>query len=69
MFVSRKREELPPALKEMMNALNDKPIIVLNLSDNAFGPDGVNAFRDFLVNSQTLTSLNLSNCGLGPEGA
>eukprot|EP00352_Strombidinopsis_acuminata_P009197 CAMPEP_0176373618 /NCGR_PEP_ID=MMETSP0126-20121128/26163_1 /TAXON_ID=141414 ORGANISM="Strombidinopsis acuminatum, Strain SPMC142" /NCGR_SAMPLE_ID=MMETSP0126 /ASSEMBLY_ACC=CAM_ASM_000229 /LENGTH=277 /DNA_ID=CAMNT_0017733825 /DNA_START=485 /DNA_END=1318 /DNA_ORIENTATION=+ len=69
MFVSRKREELPESLQEMMNALSDKPIVELNLSDNAFGPDGVNAFKDFLINSQHLTSLSLNNCGLGPEGA
>lgn len=52
-----------------MTPLAERPIIVLNLSDNAFGPDGLNAFNDFLKNSTTLKSLYLNNCGLGPEGA
>jgi len=47
----------------------DKDIIELRLSDNAFGPNGVSSFEDFLENSKGLKILDVTNCGLGPEGA
>lgn len=52
----------------MIDAIIDKPIKSLNLSHNAFGPDGVNAYTHFLERCPTLEILNLTNCGLGPEG-
>ena len=45
-FVSRLRAELPNSLRGMCDALLPKQqLIVLNLSDNAFGPDGISAFE------------------------
>lgn len=68
MFVGRKREELPISLEILIRSLMNKQIEYLNLSDNAFGPDGIRSF-DFLLESMTsLTTLKVSNCGLGPEG-
>ena len=67
-FTTRERKDLPPALKLMIDAILNKPIRELNLSHNAFGPDGVNAYTHFLETSSTLEVLNLTNCGLGPLG-
>lgn len=68
-FVSRKREDLPRSLFELVKAIEDKKIRVLDLSDNAFGPIGVEAFDFFLRKTTTLKELYLENNGLGPEGA
>lgn len=68
-FVSRKKEDLPKSLFELMKALEDKNIKVLDLSDNAFGPIGVEAFGFFLKSTKTLKELYIENNGLGPEGA
>lgn len=67
-FTTRERKYLPPSLKFMIDAIIDKPIVELNLSHNAFGPDGVNAYEHFLERCPTLEVLNVTNCGLGPKG-
>jgi len=43
-FVSRLRAELPRSLEIMALALLPKQLIEVDLSDNAFGPDGIRAF-------------------------
>jgi Ran GTPase-activating protein 1 len=55
-------------LKFLINALADKPVTELILSDNAFGPDGIKSFSKFLEECPSLEILNVSNCGVGPEG-
>ena len=40
MFTRRDKSKLPPGLKMLCEALSKKPIRELNLSDNAFGPNG-----------------------------
>jgi Ran GTPase-activating protein 1 len=67
-FTTRERKDLPPSLKVMVDAILDKPIKSINLSHNAFGPDGVNAYTHFLETCPALEILNVTNCGLGPEG-
>ena len=68
-FVSRLRAELPDSLRVMSQALLSKQqLIVLNLSDNAFGPDGISAFECLLTGMPSLKELMVTNCGLGPEG-
>lgn len=67
-FTTRAREVLPPSLKLLIGAITDKPIVDLDLSANAFGPDGVRSFVSFLETCPTLEALNVTNCGLGPEG-
>ena len=52
----------------MIDAIIDKPIRSLTLSHNAFGPDGVTAYVNFLEKCETLEVLDVTNCGLGPEG-
>ena len=37
------------------------------MQDNAFGPIGVDQFKDFLRTAPHLKALNVSNTGLGPE--
>ena len=51
-----------------MNGLNPKLVTDLNLSHNAFGPDGVRSFEEFLTKVDNLRVLNVTNCGLGPVG-
>jgi Ran GTPase-activating protein 1 len=67
-FVSRLRAELPKSLELMSVALLPKQLVELDLSDNAFGPDGIRAFECLLINDKQLRVLKITNCGLGPEG-
>lgn len=68
-FVGRLRADLPKSLFELVNVIHGKNIQVLDLSDNAFGPIGVQSFENFLKNTHSLKKLYLENNGLGPEGA
>ena len=68
MFTSRLRSDLPISLKFLMDSIIDKQITSVDLSHNAFGPDGVRSFQDFLIKCPTLKVLNVTNCGLGPKG-
>lgn len=45
-------------------------LTVLDLSDNAFGPDGVKGIEKLLKSSAcyTLEELRLNNCGMGIGG-
>ena len=53
-FVARFRLELPASLFCLINNLMDKNIVLLDLSHNAFGPDGVKSFEKFLSVSTSL---------------
>lgn len=52
----------------MSAALLPKQLVELDLSDNAFGPDGVKGFECLLKEDKNLKVLKITNCGLGPEG-
>jgi Ran GTPase-activating protein 1 len=52
----------------MALALLPKQLIEIDLSDNAFGPDGIRAFECLLKEDKNLKVLKVTNCGLGPEG-
>ena len=67
-FVSRGAEELPKCLKFLLEGLVDKPIIELNLSDNALGPSASSGYEFFFEKNKTLQKLYLDNCGMGPYG-
>ncbi|CAG8578741.1 17338_t:CDS:2 [Acaulospora morrowiae] len=67
-FTGRLREEIPHAVKALCNSLEDKQLVELNFSDNAFGPAGVEPMVDFLTNNRSLKILKLNNNGLGPSG-
>ena len=54
-------------MKLLIDSIAAKPIQKLYLHDNAFGPIGVAQFKDFLETTPVLTTLSVSNCGLGPE--
>ena len=69
LFVSRLKEDLPISLKYLMEAISNKKIEFLDLSDNAFGPTAIPSFDFFLRTCTNLESLELENNGLGPEGA
>ena len=67
MFVSRKLQELPGSLEVLIRAvMTSKGIEHLNLSDNAFGPAGIKSFDFFLKEAESLKTLKVTNCGLGP---
>lgn len=67
-FTTRLKTSLPAGLKFLADAINDKPLMQLNLSHNAFGPAGVESLTQLLATSPNLNNLDLTNCGLGPEG-
>ncbi|KAM6966270.1 LOW QUALITY PROTEIN: ran GTPase-activating protein 1-like [Tautogolabrus adspersus] len=72
MFTGRLRSEIPPALNSLGDALilAGARLTVLDLSDNAFGPDGVKGIEKLLKSSAcfTLQELRLNNCGMGIGG-
>jgi Ran GTPase-activating protein 1 len=69
-FTGRLREEVTTSMTYLSEALLlCTKLEVLNLSDNAFGPDGVKSFSILLEKSLNLKELNVTNNGLGPEGA
>ncbi|KAM9783749.1 ran GTPase-activating protein 1a isoform X2 [Syngnathus typhle] len=72
MFTGRLRSEIPPALNSLGDALMlaGAKLTVLDLSDNAFGPDGVKGIERLLKSSScyTLQELRLNNCGMGIGG-
>ncbi|XP_073684238.1 ran GTPase-activating protein 1b isoform X1 [Garra rufa] len=72
MFTGRLRSEIPPALKSLGSALmtSGARLTHLDLSDNAFGPDGVRGIESLLKSSAcyTLRELRLNNCGMGIGG-
>ncbi|KAI1884546.1 hypothetical protein AGOR_G00227500 [Albula goreensis] len=72
MFTGRLRSEIPPALMSLGSALMTAGarLRVLDLSDNAFGPDGVKGIENLLKSTSchTLQELRLNNCGMGIGG-
>ncbi|TRY77537.1 hypothetical protein DNTS_028249 [Danionella cerebrum] len=72
LFTGRLRSEIPPSLKSLGNALmaSGARLTQLDLSDNAFGPDGVKGIEGLLKSSvcYTLHELRLNNCGMGIGG-
>ncbi|XP_040263456.1 ran GTPase-activating protein 1 [Bufo bufo] len=72
MFTGRLRSEIPPALMSLGDALMSAgaQLTELDLSDNAFGPDGVQGFEALLKSPvcYTLQELKLNNCGMGIGG-
>jgi Ran GTPase-activating protein 1 len=67
-FTTRLKSDLPHSLSLLIKAIEDKPIQELNLSHNAFGPAGVESFKEYLSKTTTLKVLDVTNCGLGPIG-
>jgi len=68
-FTGRMLEEIPPALIAFGDALVDKKNLKeLNLSDNAFGPNGAKPLQKLLSNNNYIQILKLNNNGLGIEG-
>ncbi|XP_034750189.1 ran GTPase-activating protein 1a isoform X2 [Etheostoma cragini] len=72
MFTGRLRSEIPAALNSLGDALMlaGARLTVLDLSDNAFGPDGVKGIEKLLKSTAcyTLQELRLNNCGMGIGG-
>lgn len=68
-FTGRLKEEVPVAIEAFSRALLGLPhLVVVDFSDNAFGPAGAQAVSSFLSQCSTLEELKISNNGLGPEG-
>ncbi|CAH8432273.1 unnamed protein product [Schistosoma rodhaini] len=72
LFTGRLKSEIAPALKHLSNGLmvSKSQIVELDLSDNAFGPNGVVGITDLLASNtcHTLEILRMNNQGLGHEG-
>ena len=71
-FTGRLKDEIPKAVEFFNNSLNgaNAKIITLDLSDNAFGPNGAVAVEPWLNSNCciTLQVLKLNNTGLGVHG-
>ncbi|KAM8715158.1 hypothetical protein ACLKA7_002239 [Drosophila subpalustris] len=72
LFTRRLKSEIPLALKHLGAGLiaAGAKLTVLDLSDNALGPNGMQGLEEFLRSPvlYSLQELYLNNCGLGPEG-
>ncbi|WAQ98909.1 RAGP1-like protein [Mya arenaria] len=72
MFTGRLKTEIPPALKHLGAAMIEAnaQLVELDLSDNAFGPNGVEGIVTLLKSKTcyTLKELKLNNNGLGTTG-
>lgn len=72
MFTGRMKTEIPRALEYLGNGLctAGTRLVELDLSDNAFGPIGVQSLAAFLSSPTcyTLRELRLNNNGLGISG-
>ena len=68
-FVTRKLDEIPETLKNLISSIENKRIRILNLSDNAFGPVGIKQLQSFLKTAKHQKELYIEKCGLGPEGS
>jgi len=69
-FTGRSLSEIPKSLEYFKEALIDKSSLVeLDLSDNAFGPNGAKVLVDLLTQNRNIKRLKLNNTGLGPEGS
>ncbi|XP_076446452.1 ran GTPase-activating protein 1-like [Babylonia areolata] len=72
MFTGRLKTEIPPALKHLGASIMVAgcQLVELDLSDNAFGPRGIEGLVDLLKSSScyTLRELRLNNNGLGIGG-
>ena len=74
LFTSRLKNEVPIALKHLHDGITASGayLVELDLSDNAFGPIGMESVKPFLQSPscERLEILRLNNCGLGlPGGA
>ncbi|XP_051858799.1 ran GTPase-activating protein isoform X4 [Drosophila albomicans] len=72
LFTRRLKSEIPLALQHLGAGLiaAGAKLTVLDLSDNALGPNGMRGLEEFLRSPvlYSLQELYLNNCGLGPEG-
>ncbi|XP_034670083.1 ran GTPase-activating protein [Drosophila subobscura] len=72
LFTRRLKSEIPEALQHLGAGLIEAKakLTVLDLSDNALGPNGMRGLEVFLRSPvcYSLQELHLYNCGLGPEG-
>ncbi|XP_069131445.1 ran GTPase-activating protein 1-like [Argopecten irradians] len=72
MFTGRLKTEIPPALKHLGKGIISAGagLVELDLSDNAFGPTGVDGLIELLKSPScyTLKELRLNNNGLGIGG-
>ncbi|XP_030569879.1 ran GTPase-activating protein [Drosophila novamexicana] len=72
LFTRRLKSEIPLALKHLGAGLiaAGAKLTVLDLSDNALGPNGMTGLEEILRSPVcfSLQELYLNNCGLGPEG-
>eukprot|EP00096_Caligus_rogercresseyi_P009702 TRINITY_DN3341_c0_g1_i2.p1 TRINITY_DN3341_c0_g1~~TRINITY_DN3341_c0_g1_i2.p1 ORF type:complete len:1855 (+),score=585.20 TRINITY_DN3341_c0_g1_i2:261-5825(+) len=72
MFTGRMKTEIPPALKHLSKGIigAGAQLVELDLSDNAFGPIGMEGLRDLLQSPAcySLKELRLNNTGCGVTG-
>ena len=65
MFVKRTIKEVVPSMKAIFDAIRNKQIIELDISNNALPPEVIMTFEAFLKTTHSLKRLYLNNTGLG----
>lgn len=72
-FTGRLKDEIPLALRSICGAIDKSGanLVEVNMSDNAFGPIGLEALMNFFQSTccYSLKEFRLHNNGLGPDGA
>ena len=72
MFTGRMKTEIPPALINLTRGIMTAQacLVELDLSDNAFGPIGMDGLMTFMKSPScfTLQELKLNNTGCGVTG-
>lgn len=68
MFTTRKEWELPISLQVILDALEDKPVVELDLSSNALGPRCAPSLVSFIKNNRSFQKFRMVDNGLGNEG-
>lgn len=73
LFTGRLKDEIPLALRSICGSIDisGARLVEINMSDNAFGPIGLDALIEFFQSGccHSLQELRLHNNGLGPQGA
>ena len=69
MFTGRLRSEVVESMQVLSSSFAAQSLQYLDVSNNAFGPDGVRSFQSLLESANNLVELHINNNGLGPMGA
>lgn len=59
---------IPDSVSAMVTPLIKTNLTIVDLSHNAFGPQGIKGFEHLLKQNKHIKIFRITNCGLSPEG-